>query len=56
MRCCNEVIRYSHGTTLRQRSVRTGIDKIRTCRDSITPHVFTTSTDVDAATTQLEVS
>jgi len=34
----------------------TGIDKMITCLDSIRPHVFTTSTDVDAATTQLGVS
>jgi hypothetical protein len=32
------------------------IDKKRTYSDSIRPYVFTTSTDVEAATTQLRVS
>jgi hypothetical protein len=56
IRCCNLVIRYTASTLLKLESGNTRKDKIRTYNDGIRPNVFTTSTNVEAATTQLGVS
>jgi len=55
-RCYNGIIRYTAGTLLKLGGISTRIDKMRTYRDNIRPNVFTTSTDVEAATTHLRVS
>jgi hypothetical protein len=56
IRCCNGIIRCTVGTMQKLGSGNTRIDKISTCSDSIRPYVFTTSTDVEAATTHFRVS